>query len=302
MTAIRSAMEPPRKILLATDLSARCDRALDRAAFMAGLWQAQLIALHVMEQTDDFYAHELERRLPSWRQPPDARRIMEDQLRHDMMETTGHLAAIVERGKPAEVIPRVAEAQGCDLIVTGIARDEMLGRFGLGSTVDRLLRRSPIPLLIVKQRARAPYQHVVVATDFSESSRYALQAAAGYFPDQKMSVFHAYRTPLSGRLGDAARDQEQARKSAVAECAAFLATTDIPDTRRHGMELLVEHGFPNHLIQDYVRDRGVDLVVLGTERRSALLDILIGSTARDILSSLPCDALVVRAPRSPASL
>ena len=40
---------PPKKILLATDLSPRCDRALDRAVLLAELWQAKLIILNVLE-------------------------------------------------------------------------------------------------------------------------------------------------------------------------------------------------------------------------------------------------------------
>ena len=40
---------PARKILLATDLSARCDRALYRAAMLAKQWQSSLIVLHVVE-------------------------------------------------------------------------------------------------------------------------------------------------------------------------------------------------------------------------------------------------------------
>jgi len=45
----RSWMQgPPKAILLATDLSARCDRALDRAALLASEWQAQLIIVHAL--------------------------------------------------------------------------------------------------------------------------------------------------------------------------------------------------------------------------------------------------------------
>lgn len=289
---------PPRKILLATDLSARCDRALDRAAALADAWKAELLAVHALEQTDDFYTTDLERRLPSWRRPPDAALIVEEQLRRDMHKAAATVSAVVEKGEPTEIILRIAKAHAADLIVTGIARDETLGRFGLGATVDRLLRRTRIPLLIVKQRVRAPYGNILVATDFSESSRHALRAAMAFFPDQRCSIFHAYDAPMASRMNDPARYQEEYREVATSDCAAFLTGTGISDERSRRFGLIVEHGHPSHLIRQYVRDRGVDLVVLGTHGRSALFDILIGSTAKDILSSLFCDVLVVRDPRS----
>jgi hypothetical protein len=37
------------------------------AAALAETWKADLLAVHALEQTEDFYATELERRLPSWR-------------------------------------------------------------------------------------------------------------------------------------------------------------------------------------------------------------------------------------------
>jgi hypothetical protein len=46
---------PPRRVLLATDLGARCDRALDRAAALASGWQAELVVVHALEEVDDFY-------------------------------------------------------------------------------------------------------------------------------------------------------------------------------------------------------------------------------------------------------
>lgn len=289
---------PPRKILLATDLSARCDRALDRAAALAEAWKADLLAVHALEQTENFYAAELERRLPSWRRPADAVDIARNQLRRDMMKAGANLTAIVAKGEPADVILGVAEEKACDLIVTGIARDETFGRFGLGTTVDRLLRRSRIPLLIVKQRVRAPYSNIVVATDFSQSSRQALLAAMAYFPGPRLDIFHAYNAPMSGLAGDPVRYQDQYREIAVQHCAAFLAEAGIPDERRSCFGFIADPGHPSWLLQQYVRDRGVDLIFLGTHGRSAILNILLGSTAKESLRALPCDVLVVREPRS----
>ena len=49
MTAIPETRDIPHRLLLATDLSARCDRALDRAAQLAEEWQAELVALNVLD-------------------------------------------------------------------------------------------------------------------------------------------------------------------------------------------------------------------------------------------------------------
>lgn len=97
---------------------------------------------------------------------------------------------------------------------------------------------------------------------------------------------------------DSARYEDEYRKVAAGQLATFLATLDLPGRRKRGPELLVECGEPDVLIRQYVRARGGDLVVLGTHGRSALFDVLIGSTARRILSALSCDALVVREPRA----
>jgi nucleotide-binding universal stress UspA family protein len=291
---------PPRRILLATDLGARCDRALDRAAALASGWQADLIVVHALEEVDDFYVSYHGSPLPSWRRPPDPVRVAEAQLRDDMTAVPAKTTVIVEEGRPAEVILRAAKTYDCDLIVLGLARDETLGRFGLGTTVDRLLRRSPVPVLTVKRRARAPYQNILVATDLSESSRHALHAATRFFPDRKLTVFRACEAPFAGVTSDAARYEEEHREVAAAECAKFLTTLDLPQRRKRGFGLLVECGAPADLIRQYVRDRGVELVALGSHGRTALLDVLIGSTAKQILSDLPCDALVVREPRAAA--
>lgn len=49
MTPIRPAGATPRSILLATDLTSRCDRAFDRAARLARQWNAPLHVLHAIE-------------------------------------------------------------------------------------------------------------------------------------------------------------------------------------------------------------------------------------------------------------
>jgi nucleotide-binding universal stress UspA family protein len=286
-------MPPPRKILFATDLSARCDRALDRAVTLARAWRAHLVAVHALEQSGDFYVSELDRRLPSWRRPPDPARIVEEQLRHDILQEGQVAAVVVEPGEPVEVIMRVLEAQGCELIITGIARDETLGRFVLGTTVDRLLRTASVPVLIAKQRVRSPYRAIVVATDLSAASAHALHTALSFFPGQKFGLFHAYRAPMAGLTENPHRYRDEFRDVAVRQCEDFLERAGVPADLRASFEVTVEPGDANRLLRQYVRDRKTQLAVLGTHGQSALFDILVGSTAKEILSALPCDVMVV---------
>jgi nucleotide-binding universal stress UspA family protein len=294
--------ETLRKILLATDMSARCDRALDRAVAIAADTGANLLILHVFEEFDEASLSYGRYEVPSWRAPPDAaemakRRIRSD-LHADVGDTVEKATVLIREGEPADVIQRVVELEGVDLIVTGIARERLFASRPviLGRTVEKLLRRMPVPILIVHNRPRASYRHILVTTDFSESSAYALQMALSFFPDRTLHLLHAFQVPQSGITTGVERQTESFRRTHEMELDEFLASLVLPEEARQRLVKLVEIGLPAHLVRDYVHDRGADLVVMGTRGRGPLVEALIGSTAKSILQLLPCDALVVSGP------
>lgn len=290
------AKGPPRSILLATDLSARSDRALDRAVSLAKCWKAHLTVLHVLEE--EVSPLDQVDLLPSWRRPPEPLDMVGKNILADLGELGESATILVERGDTIDSIMRVAAVNSSELIVIGVARNELLGQLMLGRTVDRLLRRSQVPILVVKERARHPYRRVVVATDFSESSRHALVAAMHFFPDEALTIFHAYDAPVSGLINDAAAYRRQCHKLAEQDCEVFLRDTAELASRRRRPKVLLEYGAPNYLLRDYVADDLADLVVVGTHGRSAISDVLIGSVAKQILEDVPCDTLVIREPRA----
>lgn len=287
---------PPRSILLATDLSARSDRALDRAALMAKQWRSHLTILHVLENMQSRV--DLADPVPSWRRPADPLTIVKRNIIDDLSAIAEASSIRVEEGAVVETIMRVASEDNSDLIVIGVARNELLGELMLGRTVDRLLRRSQVPLLVVKNRPRRPYRHIVVATDFSESSRHALVAAMRFFPEEVLTIFHAYDPPMSGLTVDAGSYRRHYRKVVEQDCDAFLRNTEMPRNDWQRPHVLLEYGLPSHLLHDYVRDNSADLVVVGTHGRSAIFDVLLGSIAKRIINDVPCDILVVREPHA----
>jgi len=281
----------PKRILLATDLSCRCDRAQDRAAQLARLWNAKLFVLNVLEDK-----HKARR--PYWeRVPSQVRAEIETTIRADLTPPVPEVEIIVETGDAANVTLAKAIELECDFIVTGVSHYDAFGPSVLGSTVNRIVRKAPVPVLVVKMRPRSAYSTVVVATDYSASSRHAVETAVRLFPKANFSLFHAYHLPFEQFM-----DDEVARKSFFDEAKrnydAFIASIDPRLNAAERFKPVLECGAPDVLMPSFVRDRQADLAVLGTHGRSAIFNMLIGSTAERLITLLPCDVMVVREPRS----
>lgn len=290
---------PPHTILIATDLSARCDRALDRAVHLARRWQARLIALSVVEPGTLTTKPIRSMPKPSWTNVAhDPVQHAFNQLRRNALATDVDISLRVEEGKVGEMLNQVAKEEDAGLIVTGIARSESLGLAILGSSVDWLARHATVPVLVVRERSRGPYQSIVVASDYSPTSRLALEASACLFPDLDTTLFHSFTVSFAGMM-DANRDSsiEQGRQDALDKGRAFLDESDLSPEQRARVQLLAEHGEPVRLIYEYVRDHDIDLIALGTHGRGALFDILIGSIAKRILETAATDVLLVRDPQ-----
>jgi nucleotide-binding universal stress UspA family protein len=282
----------PSRILLATDLSAGCDRALDRAARLAGEWQVPLLIVHAMPRdvgeswpsTDD---------TPSWRQPPDTVAAIERQIRLDLGHDVDQLAVHAAEGKPADVILDVAKRDGGDLIVLGASHGRS-GHSVLGRTAEALIRRSPASLLVVRNRPRAAYRQILVGTDFTVESRHGLYVATAWFPQASFVLMHALDIPYKSLWLDAAH-RDEFTKLELATIENFLADARLPDPVRQRIRPVVEHGHPEMMLRNHVLEEGADLTVIGALRRGLAFHMLVGGSARRIVQEVPGDILLVRA-------
>ncbi len=292
MSAPAGNMTRPGTILLATDLSARCDRALDRAAQLAREWQVPLLVVHAMphDAVDSWPPAD---DAPSWRQPPDTLAMIERQIRLDLGGDIDQLTIHVTEGNPADVILDVAKREACDLIVLG-ASHERSGHSFLGKTAESLIRKSPASVLVVKNRPREAYRHILVGTDFTVESRHGLQAAATWFPNARCVLMHTLDIPYQSLWLDPAHRQEFTRLE-MATIEDFLLDAGLPEASRQRIQPMVEHGHAEMMLRNYVLEEGADLTVIGALRRGLPFHILIGGTARRIVQSVPSDILVVRA-------
>ena len=290
MSEITPASTPPKKIMLATDLSSRGDRALDRAIQLANSWGAELLIVHALEgEGVPLPDHHW---LPSWRRPPDAAALVERQLRDDIGQSCSRYRVHVEEGTPVPVILDAIQREKTELVVLGLGRLRPFG--GVGRTADELFWRSPVSVLVVKRRVQGPYRHVLVGTDFTDESRRGFELAARLFPDAIFALMHAYELPYRSL----SQDNQLSRDFGEMEGAtirSFVHEAKISDELRRRVITCIEHGSPELMMSTYVLEQGAQLTVIGANARSRLFHIVIRGKGPRIVETVPSDVLVVRA-------
>lgn len=143
-------------------------------------------------------------------------------------------------------------------------------------------------------RPEIAFRRVLVAIDFSASSRHALRFALGiaHHYGARLDLFHVVHGSGFVLAGPEALAQ-----------AVELAGDDLRNLER---ELVADHnldGLEHRAIvasgdicdslHEVVRNESIDLLVLGTHGRTGLRKVVLGSVAEEMLRSIACPALSV---------
>jgi universal stress protein E len=278
-------------IVAATDFSTRSQRALRRAGQLARQTGAALTLLHVVD--DDQPAEKVARDVQ------EAEKYLNEQM-ESLAELRGvNCRAVVATNEPFEGILRTAEEVSADLIVMGEHRKQILRDVFVGTTVERVMRTGPYPVLMVNADGGQPYRSVVAAIDMSEPSAHAVKTARsiGLIGNAKLTFVHAFIALASGKLyaANVPREDiqsyvEDERSQARDELIVFLKQNELGGP---SWSCRVEEGEPFDVISRVTKDIGADLVVIGTHGRSGLVRLLIGSVAEQAMRGLDVDVLAV---------
>lgn len=285
-------------ILAATDFSAPAHHAADRAARLARQTGAALTLMHVLPGGA----------LQELRQWLGQGHAMEQQLLDDAARQLGGLVselqthrrvtarAVNSSGAVLDEIVREADRIDAALLVLGARGAGFLRRLVLGSTSERLLRRTMRPLLVVRQTPHERYRRVLVALDFSPWSARAITLAGSVAPHARLLLFNAYQVPFEEKLrfaGVEAATIERYRRQARAEASERVdALAAAAGLKPVDWEPCIVEGDPSQRIVEHEQEKDCDLVVLGKHGQSAAEDLLLGSVSKHVLAEGSSDVLV----------
>lgn len=278
-------------ILAATDFSTRSQRAVRRAGLLARDSGAELTLVHVVDddQPSDLVA--LESR--------EAQRILGEQI-GALAELRGLPSrALVVAGDPFDGILRAASSTAADLIVMGAHRKQLLRDILVGTTIERVIRTGPVPVLMVNREVEQPYRTALAPVDLSEPSVNAIRTgmALGLSGGARLALVHAFLPLAKGQMFYAGLSREtidgyvaDEGLRATKELIAFLEANGLDG---YGQSMRVDEGAPFEVISKVVEQSSPDVLIMGTHGRTGIVKALLGSVTEEVLRSLDVDILAV---------
>ncbi len=215
----------------------------------------------------------------------------------------------VLNGLTADAILEEAQASKADLIVMTTHGRGPMSRFWLGSVADEMLRRTPVPILLIRPQEETPeptalpvLKHLLVPLDGTPLAERVVQPALALGqPMQARFTLLRLITPWlfpghdpsvdsptgegGGRL-DLQHHEAQAYLEAIAE-----------GIRKRGCSVqtcVAVHRQPAAGILEEARQVGADCITLATHGRGGLKRLLLGSVADKVLRSATIPLLVCR--------
>jgi len=296
-----------RRVLCPVDLSDTSQHAIEHAVAIARWYHASLTALHVY--TPLFVP------VPGLPWPED--RTCDSELARVRQETLACCAGagaeradvIVDVGTPAGRILERAAALPADLIVMGTNGASGFEHLILGSVAEKVLRKAPCPVLTVPPRAHAtstlPFEQILCAVDFSDSSLAGLDLAASLARESRASLtlLHVIEWPWTEPPAPAVDALPGEHAAALMEYRRYLETSV-----RHRLEDLardqtihqsapstrVAHGKPYVEILRTAGEVSADLIVMGVRGRNAADLVVFGSTTNQTVRHASCPVLTLR--------
>jgi nucleotide-binding universal stress UspA family protein len=206
----------------------------------------------------------------------------------------------VLQGEPYRTIADYAETYDIDLVVMPTHGRRGLQRFLLGSTTERVVRRSEVPVLTIRPdddvTVRYPYRTVLIPTDGSDPANAALDVGLGV-ADAAAATVHLLSVVDVASLGVDVRADIQV--DALEESANEIVGTAAERASAVGIDptTAVEFGGSvPRVIRSYVADHDVDLVVVGTHGRTGFDRYVLGSVAEALVRTAPVPVLTARGP------
>ncbi|GAA4961604.1 universal stress protein [Algibacter aquimarinus] len=263
-----------KKIIVPIDFSEYSEYALETAAKLAKKYNAELLALHMLEMSDiilsasdglqnqktAFFFKLAEQKFENFLNKPYLNDIK--------------VTPIVKHFKVFSEVNDVAEKHEADLIVMGSHGTSGVMEFFVGSNTERVVRNSDVPVLVVKNNvSQINFDVVTFACDFSEDSIEPYKKAINIFEKSGSKVYLVYVNLPNDRF----RSSLEIEKRVVDFLIQADGNVDRMEDVNYVSDYTIEDGILN-----FSNKIGADIIAIPTHGKKGLAHFFEGSVGEDV--------------------
>lgn len=298
-----------KNILFIADGSKGEKSALTRAADLANKNHAKLTIFDAIEADDQgIFDPKTNSMIEALRKTQLQERLkeLESLCKVVLSKHSGlRVAADVKTGNLARSAIRAVLVKHYDLVIKAPEGNTNKLEMLFGSIDQKLMRKCPCPVWIIKPSRKKHFRKILAAVDLStfEPERESLAkqimaVATALAKDEggELHIVHVWQLAGEARLRGRQINKERVDK----------LLRDMQETCQSALDRLVKHypydkkavylikGQAKDVIPELVENSDIDLVVIGTVGRSGIPGLIIGNTAERVLNAIDCSVLALK--------
>lgn len=277
------------KILVPIDVNIAYKEQLNTAIEIARSYNSEIIVMYVFSEEvlhDDFKEFVINA-------ISDSLNRVKDTLRKEGIISK---EPIIEYGKPINKILQMAIKENVNLILVGSGIKDKKEKFRLGVNADKLIRLSDKPVWVVKSGEETKLTNLLCPVDFSDPSGRALKNAISLSRKFKatLRILGVYEpiTYISPRIEvDLEKENTFGLKQFEKEMNQFIKEFDLNGIN---YKIDIQSGIVHEIILHTIKEYGHDLLVMGTNGRTGLNRMVMGSVTEKVTREMPCSFVTTK--------
>lgn len=263
-----------KKIIVPIDFSDHSEYALKTAAKLAKKNNAEILALHMLEMSDNMLTASdgLQYEKVVYFMKLSEQKF-EDFLKKDYLNGV-KVTPIIKHFKVFSEVNEVAKQHDADLIVMGSHGTSGAKEFFIGSNTERVVRNADIPVLVVKNQLKdINFEVVVFACDFSEDSIKPYINAVKMFDKIGSKLYLVYVNLPNERF----KSSLEIEKRVV----NFFTKADGNLNRMKDVHYVSDYTAEEGIL-NYSNKIGADIIAIPTHGKKGLAHFFEGSIGEDV--------------------
>jgi nucleotide-binding universal stress UspA family protein len=266
------------KLMVCTDDSAGGNNAVAGTLHLAKACGSQIFVVHVLEIVAEFQAV-----------MPDLKSSLAQEAQRNMKVIAAEAAKLKvpvqllmpEGQQPhAAIVAEIGKIQP-DLVIMGRRGKHGLADIFLGSVTARVIAHSPVNILVVPRGGTIGFQRILVASDGSPHSEAAWELALSMAKQAASQLIAVAVAPEEGDIIEA--------KALVHKMLTAANQAGMPLKGVSPQGVAPDAGIIHQAIKNEV-----DLIIMGSQGRTGLKRLLMGSVTERVIGQTPCPVLVVK--------